>query len=84
MTVKPRTKPSHKCMPKASVYKLIAGGESITFLIILVVFFGVLGNKMGAANMVNTIMNTAYELLIGTVFYIMAWRLLCWPALLLV
>ena len=38
-------------------------------------FFGlfiVLGTKMGAANMFNTMMNTAHDLLINTVFYIMA------------
>lgn len=39
------------------------------------IFFGVfalLGTKMGAANMFNTMMNTAHDLLINTVFYIMA------------
>ena len=39
------------------------------------IFFGVftlLGSKMGAANMFNTMMNTAHDLLINTVFYIMA------------
>ena len=28
--------------------------------------------KMGVANMLNTLMNTAYQLLLDTVFYIMA------------
>ena len=40
-----------------------------------VIFFGIfilLGSKMGAANMFNTMMNTAHDLLINTVFYIMA------------
>ena len=44
-------------------------------LICLVVFgalFGYLGSKMGAANMLNTIMNTAHDLLLNTVFYLMA------------
>ena len=39
------------------------------------IFFGIfilLGSKMGAANMFNTMMNTAHDLLINTVFYIMA------------
>ena len=41
----------------------------------IVAFFGVfilLGSKMGAANMFNTMMNTAHDLLLNTVFYIMA------------
>ena len=44
-------------------------------LICLVVFgalFGYLGSKMGTANMLNTIMNTAHDLLLNTVFYLMA------------
>lgn len=39
------------------------------------IFFGafiLLGSKMGAANMFNTMMNTAHDLLINTVFYIMS------------
>jgi len=39
------------------------------------VFFGtfiLLGAKMGAANMFNTLMNTAHDLLINTIFYIMS------------
>jgi hypothetical protein len=40
----------------------------------LIVFgiFGYLGFKMGTANMLNTLMNTAHDLLLNTVFYIMA------------
>ena len=41
----------------------------------ILVFFGIfilLGTKMGAANMFNTMMNTAHDLLLNTVFYIMA------------
>ena len=41
----------------------------------IVVFFGIfvlLGSKMGTANMFNTMMNTAHDLLLNTVFYIMA------------
>ena len=44
-------------------------------VICLVVFgalFGYLGSKMGTANMLNTIMNTAHDLLLNTVFYLMA------------
>ena len=34
--------------------------------------FALLGIKMGASNLINTIMNTAHDLLINTVFYLMA------------
>ncbi|MBO4916073.1 MAG: hypothetical protein J5449_12825 [Oscillospiraceae bacterium] len=46
--------------------------ETLIFLVLLVGAFGAIGAKMGVTNMLNTLMNTAYELLIGTVFYIMA------------
>jgi len=41
---------------------------------LLIVFglFAYLGSKMGTANMLNTLMNTAHDLLLNTVFYIMA------------
>ena len=42
------------------------------FMVIFFGFFILLGSKMGAANMFNTMMNTAHDLLINTVFYIMA------------
>jgi hypothetical protein len=45
--------------------------EGGIFLIVLFGIFGFLGNYMGAPNMINTIMKTAYDLLIHTVFYIM-------------
>ena len=41
-------------------------------LVVFVVLFGYLGSKMGTANMLNTIMNTAHDLLLNTVFYLMA------------
>ena len=46
--------------------------ETIIFLIVFFVVFGYLGITMGLANMMNTLMNTAYALLLDTVFYIMA------------
>lgn len=46
--------------------------EALIFLIIFFCFFGFLGSKMGLPNMMNTIMQTAYSLLLETVFYIMA------------
>ena len=41
-------------------------------LVIFFALFGYLGYKMGAANMLNTVMNTAHDLLLNTVFYLMA------------
>lgn len=44
-------------------------------LICLVIVFGLffyIGQKMGAANMLNTMMHTAHDLLLNTVFYLMA------------
>lgn len=45
--------------------------EAIVFLILFGLFFGFLGSHMGVGNMLNTIMNTAWDLLMNTVFYIM-------------
>ena len=46
--------------------------EVPTFIVCFFGFFILLGSKMGAANMFSTMMNTAHDLLINTVFYIMA------------
>jgi hypothetical protein len=46
--------------------------EPIVFLVIFIALFGAIGHRMGAVNMLSTLMNTAYELLMNTVFYIMA------------
>ena len=46
--------------------------EAGIFLLIFFVFFGFLGTKMGTANMLNTIMQTSYHLLLETVFFLMA------------
>src|SRR6056297_582196 len=45
--------------------------EAFIFLIIFGLFFGGLGYKMGVTNMLNTLMNTAWDLLMNTVFFIM-------------
>lgn len=45
--------------------------EAFVFLLVFFLFFGVLGHKMGTANLLNTIMNTAWDLLMNTVFFIM-------------
>ena len=44
---------------------------ALLFLVILIGGFLVLGSKMGASNMLKTIMNTAHDLLLNTVFYLM-------------
>ena len=48
----------------------IPGG--IVCLAVIILLFGYLGSKMGTANMLNTVMNTAHDLLLNTVFYLMA------------
>ena len=40
-------------------------------LLIVILLFGYMGMKMGLTNMLNTIMNTAHDLLLNTVFYLM-------------
>ena len=46
--------------------------EVFVFLAFFLGFFIYMAWKMGTANMFNTLMNTAYQLLMDTVFYIMA------------
>jgi len=45
--------------------------EALVFLAIFIAVFGWMGSKMGVSNMLNTIMNTSYRLLLETVFYLM-------------
>ena len=45
--------------------------EALIFLLIMGAFFGYLGHVMGAANMLNTLMRTAHDLLLNTVFFIL-------------
>lgn len=52
--------------------KKIYSLETLVFLIIFFGLFGYLSSVMGLSNMMNTLMNTAYALLLDTVFYIMA------------
>ena len=52
------------------LYDRIPGG--ILCLLIVFGMFAYLGAKMGTPNMLNTIMNTAHDLLLNTVFYLMA------------
>ena len=52
--------------------KKIYSLETFVFLLVFFGLFGSLASVMGLANMMNTLMNTAYALLMDTVFYIMA------------
>ena len=45
--------------------------NGIPCLLIIVALFGYMGSVMGFANMLNTIMHTAHDLLLNTVFYLM-------------
>lgn len=54
------------------VLKKAVSTEGILCLLIAGGIFYYLGSRMGIANMFNTMLNTSYELLMGTVFYIMA------------
>ncbi len=44
----------------------------VVCLAIFFLIFGYLANEMGTANMLNTIMKTSHDLLLNTVFYLMA------------
>ncbi|MGI6008024.1 MAG: hypothetical protein ACOX8E_11110 [Ruminococcus sp.] len=52
--------------------KKVIGPEVFVFILVFAGIFAYLGCSMGAVNMVNTMMNTAYQLLLDTVLYIMA------------
>ena len=45
--------------------------EAIIFLAVLIAVFWALGSRMGGGNMLKTMMNTAHDLLLNTVFYLM-------------
>ncbi len=45
--------------------------ESFLFIVVFLSVFGFLAYRMGTTNLINTIMNTAHDLLMNTVFYIM-------------
>ncbi|MCK5884257.1 MAG: hypothetical protein KAG61_11250 [Bacteriovoracaceae bacterium] len=46
--------------------------ESLVFIVIFFGIFGYIGHAMGVKNMLSTIMATAHDLLLNTVFYIMS------------
>ena len=45
--------------------------EALVFLALLLLVFIPLGSRMGGSNLLKTIMNTAHDLLLNTVFYLM-------------
>ena len=45
--------------------------EALVFLALLILTFSLLGARMGGANLLKTIMNTAHDLLLNTVFWLM-------------
>ena len=55
---------------KANRKPLIPSG--IWCILVIVILFGYLGAVMGVPNMLNTIMKTAHDLLLNTVFYLMS------------
>jgi hypothetical protein len=52
--------------------KKVISLESFIFLAIFLGIFISIGSVMGTVNMINTLMNTAYKLLLDTVFFILA------------
>ena len=56
--------------PLRRLFRAIPSG--IPCLVIVFGLFGYLGYKMGTPEMLNTVMNTAHDLLLNTVFYLMA------------
>lgn len=63
---------STKALAPAAKKKSFLGKYSgyICLLVVFLIFYG-LGQAMGTANMLNTIMKTAHDLLLNTVFYLM-------------
>lgn len=52
------------------IMKYVPSG--VVCLAVIFLLFGYLASQMGTANMLNTIMRTAHDLLLNTVFYLMA------------
>ena len=59
-------------MSKLPGYRPVVGVESFLFIAGFGAFFAGLSARMGVVNMMNTMMETAYDLLLDTVLYIMA------------
>ena len=52
--------------------KRTVGREGVVCILVFVVLFGLLGSVMGMGNLINTLFANAYDLLINTVFNILA------------
>lgn len=63
--------PREKVAADSCVKKAVSM-ETFVFLAVCVAIFGGIGMEMGVINMVNTILNTAFDLLLNTCFYILA------------
>ena len=57
-------------MKSNKLFRWIPNG--IICLVVVALLFGYIGSKMGTPQMLNTIMKTAHDLLLNTVFYLMA------------
>ena len=55
-----------------SMFKKEVGLEAIIFIAIFMVFFCYMGSIMGGTNMIKTMMNTGFDLLMNVCFYLMA------------
>ena len=66
------TNKNNVAQPEKQVLVNAISLETFVCLALLVGSFVLIGNKMGVANMFGTAIATAYDLLIGTVFFIMA------------
>ena len=62
----------HNGKPRRLKFTTSRSIEALVFLVIFFAFFGLLAYRMTLPNMLNTFMQTAYHLLLETVFYIMA------------
>lgn len=55
-----------------SLFKKEVGLEAIIFITIFMAFFCYMGSIMGGTNMIKTMMNTGFDLLMNVCFYLMA------------
>lgn len=55
-----------------SLFKKEVGLEAIIFIAIFMAFFCYMGSIMGGTNMIKTMMNTGFDLLMNVCFYLMA------------
>lgn len=62
---------SQNATPEVKTKKAVSI-ETFVFIAIFLLLFGYLGHTMGVDHMFNTLMNTAHQLLLNTVFLIMA------------